>query len=146
MNRIRPACFILRPVRAAALISALVLISACSHSQPEVMTHTSHWAVRAPESLAIDVVGYTWTFFNNGRHIRIVGQVRNNSDQAHQSVTFELTLTDERGDVVARGQTLIFPAYLRPGGEGTFELVSLAASTGRNLPAGRLLTTARTIN
>ena len=145
MNRIRPAFLILRPVQAAVLALALILIvaPACSRSQPAV-THTSHWAVRTPESLAIDVVGYAWTL--DGRRIRIFGQVRNNSDQAHQSVTLVLTLTDERGEVVAKGETAVFPAYLKPGGEGTFDLLSLATSAGRNLPAGRLLTTARTTN
>lgn len=129
----------------AVLAAVLALTLACFNPQPATRTHTSYLAVRAPESLPIDVVEYTWTFFNSGRHIRITGQVRNNSDQAHQSVTLELALVDEKGGVVAKGQTLVFPAYLRPGAEGAFELVGMALSAGRNLPAGRLLTTARTI-
>ena len=145
MNLAQPALSIPRPARAAVLILALAAALACfPKPKPTVLTHTSHWAVRAPESLAIDVVEYTWTFFNKERHIRITGSARNNSGQAYQSVALGLTLTDEKGEVVARGQTLIFPAYLRPGGEGTFEMVNLVTSTGRNLPAGRLLTTART--
>jgi hypothetical protein len=112
--------------------------------QPASPTHTGNWAVRSPESLPLDVVEYTWTFFNYGRHIRLAGRVRNNSDQVHQSVTLELTLTDEKGEVVTQGQTHVFPAYLQPGGEGAFELVSLVSSAGRNLPDGRLVTTART--
>ncbi|MDR2725812.1 MAG: DUF3426 domain-containing protein [Candidatus Adiutrix sp.] len=145
MNLIRLVLLTQRPVRAAALFLALAATLACAHnSQPNVLTHTSHWAVRTPDSLAIDVVEYTWAFFNKANHIRITGQVRNNSDQAHQSVTLGLTLTDEKGEVVARGQTFIVPAYLRPGAIGSFELVCMVARTGRNLPEGRLLTTART--
>ena len=147
MNPIQPAFLIPRPARAAALILALAAALACfPNPKPGVLTHTNHWAVRTPESLPIDVVEYTWTFFNQERHIRITGLARNNSNQVHQSVTLNLTLMDEKGEVVAKGQTLIFPAYLRPGGEGTFEMVRMITSTGRNLPAGRLLTTARTIN
>jgi cytochrome c-type biogenesis protein CcmE len=135
-----------RPGRAAALALALALsfTLACANRQPSTLTHTSQRAVRAPESLPLDVVTYTWTFFNYGRHIRLTGQVRNNSAQAQQSVTLALTLEDERGDAVVKGQTHIFPAYLPPGGEGSFELVGLALSAGRNLPAGRLKTLART--
>ena len=145
MNRVRLVFLIPRPVRAAALLLALAAALACYHNpQPDIMTHTSHWAVRSPGSLPIDVVEYTWTFFNKGRHIRITGQARNNSDQVHQAVTLELTLTDEKGALVAKGQTLIFPAYLRPGATGEFELMSMVTTTGRNLPDGRLLTTART--
>ena len=145
MNPVQPALLIPRPARAAALILALAAALACfPNPKPTTLTHTSHWAVRTPESLAIDVVEYTWAFFNKERHIRITGLARNNSNQVHQSVTLELALTDEKGEVVAKGQTLIFPAYLRPGGEGTFELMSMVTSTGRNLPAGRLFTTART--
>jgi len=132
--------------RAAALILPLALTLACfTNPQPSVLTHTSNLAVRAPESLSIDVLEYTWTFFNFGRHLRITGRVRNNSDQAHQSVTLVLTLMDEKGGIVAKGQTLVFPAYLPPGGEGAFELVNMVTSAGRNLPAGHLLTIARTI-
>ena len=146
MNLVRLELLIPRPARIAALLLALAASLACSpYPRPATQTHTSHWAVRSPDSLAIDVVEYTWTFYNNGRHIRITGQVRNNSDQVHQSVTLELTLADERGEAVAKGQTLVFPAYLRPGGIGEFELRSMVTSAGRNLPAGRLLTTARAI-
>jgi len=134
----------LSPGRAAAL-AALALALACfPNPRPPSPTHTGHWAVRSPESLPLDVVEYTWTFFNSGRHLRLTGRVRNNSDQACQSVTLELSLADEIGKVVAQGQTHVFPAYLPPGAEGTFELVSLVSSAGRNLPAGRLLVTART--
>ncbi|MDR2934737.1 MAG: DUF3426 domain-containing protein [Candidatus Adiutrix sp.] len=134
------------PGRAAALALALALSLACfPNPRPALTTHTGHWAVRSPESLPLDVVEYTWTFFNHGRHIRLSGRVRNNSDQAHQALTLELTLTDERGAVVAHGQTHVFPAFLPPGNEGAFELVGLVSTAGRNLSAGRLLTTARTL-
>jgi len=129
----------------AALALALALTAACLTGPRPGQTHTGHWAVRSPESLPIDVVEYAWTFFNSGRHIRLTGRVRNNSDQAHQAVTLELALEDENGRVAAKGQTHVFPAYLPPGGEGAFELVGLVSSAGRNLPAGRLLTTARTL-
>jgi len=146
MDRLRPALSPLSLGRAALAALALALALACfPNPRPAVTTHTGHWAVRSPESLPLDVAEYTWTFFNYGRHIRLAGRVRNNSDQAHQSVTLELSLADEFGKVVAKGQTHVFPAYLPPGGEGTFELVSLVSSAGRNLPAGRLLVTARTL-
>jgi hypothetical protein len=146
-GKIMPIFSTAGPVRAAAMALALALPLAClPNPKPAVPTHTGHWAVRSPESLPIDVVEYTWTFFNSGRHVRLTGRIRNNSGQAHQSVSLELTLTDERGKAVAKGQTHVFPAYLPPGSEGEFELVSLASSAGRNLPAGRLLTTARTFS
>jgi len=146
MDRIRLTFSTSGPVRAAALAALALLVSACfPNPQPANPTHTGHWAVRSPESLPLDVVEYTWTFFNAGRHIRLTGRVRNNSDQAHQAVTLELTLTDEIGKVVAEGQTHVFPAYLPAGSEGSFELVSLVSSAGRNLSAGRLLTSARAL-
>jgi len=146
MNRLR-LIFSTRGPGLAAVLAALALALAClPNPRPASPTHTGHWAVRSPESLPLDVVEYTWTFFNSGRHIRLTGRVRNNSGQAQQSVTLELTLADEIGKVVAKGQTHVFPAYLPPGSEGVFELVGLVSTAGRNLPAGRLLTTARTLS
>jgi len=125
---------------------ALSLILACffPNPQPDTQTHTSQKALRSPGSLAIDVMEYTWTFFNHSRHLRLVGRVRNNSEQVHQSVTLGLTLMDEKGKMVAQGQTHVYPAYLQPGTEGSFELVAMVISAGQNLSAGHLVTTAQT--
>jgi hypothetical protein len=147
MNRVWSFFSTSPPGRAVILALALALTSAClSGRRPDMQSHTSHWAVRAPGSLAIDVVEYTWSFINFGRHIRITGLARNNSNQAYQSVTLGLVLMDERGEAVLQGQALVFPAYLQPGAEGRFELVGMTASKGRNLPGGRLVVTARSSN
>ena len=145
MNHRRPDPSYPRPGRAAALVLTAVLALACiSNPRPDTLAHTSTWAVRAPESLPIDVLEYTWIFFNHGRHLRLKGQVRNNSDKVHQSVTLGLTLMDEKGEVVAKGQAYVYPAYLRPGSEGSFEMVTMVSTAGRNLKAGRLVVTAQT--
>ena len=145
MTRDRPALSWPRPWRIIVLFLIVPVALACSpNPRLDTQTHTSRRAVRSPESLPIDVLEYTWTFFNHGRHLRLVGLVRNNSDRPYQAVTLKLTLEDERGNVVAKGQTYAHPAYLRPGAEGSFELVSMTILTGRNLPAGRLVTTALT--
>jgi hypothetical protein len=70
--------------------------------------------------------------------------VRTNSNQAYQSVSLGLALMDERGQVVAQGLSYVYPAYLRPGAEGSFELVAMVSTAARTLPAGRLMVTART--
>ena len=144
MNQACPAS---RLGRAAALALIAVLTLACfPNPQPDVLTHTGRSAVRTPESLHIDVLEYTWTFFNHARYLRLSGHVRNNSDQAHQAVTLALSLMDEKGEVVAKGQAYIYPAYLRAGAEGTFQMTAMVTKAGRNLSAGRLMTTAWTHN
>lgn len=143
MNR-RPSVFWLRlGLFRLPVLTALILAAACAGRQPQVMVHTSTTAERLPDSLPIDVVEYTWTFFNYGDHIRLSGRVRNNSAEAYQAVSIQATLLDEVGATVAQGRAYVYPAYLRPGAEGSFEFVDMPQrSGGQNLPNGRLTTRA----
>ena len=136
-------------IRAGRSIAALAVLSlaalptaACPVKQPETLAHTSTAAERSPTSLPLDVEEYTWSFFNYAKHIRISGRVRNNSAEACQAVSLQVELKDEAGTTVAQGLAYIYPTYLRPGGEGFFEVVDMPKPNHQNLPAGRLVTTA----
>ena len=133
------------PLRWAALaVLALALTACLTNQQPKITSHTSTTALRGENSLPVDVVEYTWTFFNYGHHLRLTGRVRNNSAEAYQAVALRTALLDETGAAVVQGTANVYPTYLRPGGEGSFELVVMVVSPGRNLAAGHLVTTAVT--
>lgn len=83
-------------------------------------------AERAPGSLEFDVMEYSWTYLNNGAHIRIRGTVRNTSAKTAQSVTLLGALYDQNGRLVASGTSYVAPTYLKPGAVGEFEITGVA--------------------
>jgi hypothetical protein len=99
----------------------------------------------APGSLRVEVTTYGWEFWGQQTHIRVFGEVVNNTGQPLQSVTISGILHDKRGRPVAFGDSRVAPSYLPPGGTGTFEFTGLAKRTTGISPT-RLVTTARTIS
>lgn len=86
-------------------------------------------AERAPDSLAIDVVDFDWTYFNDGYHLKLSGTVRNNTGAPIQAVTLGCTLYDEVGRPVGRGESYLSPTYLPDGSEGSFEITIMPSRT-----------------
>ncbi|MDR2423080.1 MAG: FxLYD domain-containing protein [Deltaproteobacteria bacterium] len=78
-----------------------------------------------PGSLKVEVEAYQWTLVNGGTHIRVVGEVINNTGKSLQSVTLTGVLHDQDGKPIAFGNSYVYPAYLPSGGRGTFEFVGL---------------------
>lgn len=106
------------------------IISGCVASsapyEPELASGLNV-AERAPGSLGLDVLEYSWTFLNDGAHIRVRGTVRNNSGAPFQSVTLHAMLYDQKERLLARGSSYIAPTYLKPGAVGDFEFVTVAS-------------------
>ncbi|MDR1576695.1 MAG: FxLYD domain-containing protein [Deltaproteobacteria bacterium] len=94
-----------------------------------------------PGSLKVEVVTYQWLMINGGTHIKVAGTVVNNTGKRLQSVTLNGVLHDQKGQPIAFGSSYVYPAYLSPGAEGTFEFVGLNKRE-RGLKNTRLVTTA----
>lgn len=95
---------------------------------------------RAPNSMKVDVTGFTWAYLEDGR-LEVTGTAKNNTRKDQLYVTLFAMLFDEAGDPVALGESAVSPAHLAAGGQGAFRIV---AQTSR--PVGikhlRLLTKA----
>ncbi|MDR0548587.1 MAG: FxLYD domain-containing protein [Deltaproteobacteria bacterium] len=94
-----------------------------------------------PGSLKVEVAAYQWILINGGVHVRVLGTVVNNTGQSLQSVTLNGVLHDQNGSPIAFGSSYVYPAYLAPGAQGTFEFVGLNKRE-RGLKHTRLVTTA----
>jgi hypothetical protein len=94
-----------------------------------------------PGSLKVEVVAYQWSLLSGGVHIRVQGAVVNNTGKSLQSVTIMGVLHDQEGDPIAFGSSYVYPAYLAPGAQGTFEFVGLTRRE-KGLKHTRLVTTA----
>ncbi|MDR1085426.1 MAG: FxLYD domain-containing protein [Deltaproteobacteria bacterium] len=78
-----------------------------------------------PGSLKLEVPAYQWSYFNGTSHMRVSGVVVNNTGLALQSVQILGTLHDQDGSPIAYGTCYVYPTYMPPGGQGSFEFVGL---------------------
>ncbi|MDR1922069.1 MAG: FxLYD domain-containing protein [Candidatus Adiutrix sp.] len=96
----------------------------------------------APGGLEIMVMDFSWTYFNEGVHMRIAGTVRNNTGQPQQAVMLSAVLYDERGTPSAQGTSYVTPTYLPVGAQGRFEIVAMPARN--DIKHARLVYSCRT--
>ncbi|MDR2455358.1 MAG: hypothetical protein LBE49_02020 [Deltaproteobacteria bacterium] len=98
-----------------------------------------------PGSLKVEVTTYGIELRNSKSHIRIFGEVVNNTGAPIQGVTLNGTLHDSRGQPVAFGSSFVAPSYLPAGGKGTFEFVGLLKRSS-HLEATRLVTLSKQLS
>jgi hypothetical protein len=132
--------------RALALLllaAAALLVAGCVTVPGERQAPTSvDVAETGPGSLKVDVTDYSWSYLTGNTHIRVSGNVVNNSGVPIQGVSLYATLHDQNGAPIAFGESYVAPTYLNPGATGTFEFTALAKRE-RGLKATRLVTIAR---
>jgi hypothetical protein len=95
-----------------------------------------------PGSLLVEVTGYGWEYIGSGSHVRIHGNVVNNTGRPIQGVIIQALLHDQEGRPMAFGETYVAPTYLPAGGSGSFDFVALAKRSS-GVTATRLVTVAR---
>jgi hypothetical protein len=125
------------------IFGLMFLLTACSqmvYVPGEQMPPTDRDIAHVgPGSLKIDVANYQWSYINGNTHIRVTGNVINNTGQNVQSVTLSGILYDQDGTPIAYGTSYIYPTFMRPGGQGSFEFVGLTRRE-RGLKFTRLVT------
>ncbi|MDR2945688.1 MAG: FxLYD domain-containing protein [Candidatus Adiutrix sp.] len=119
--------------RLLPLAVMLVMMAGCLGGLPTTApvkpVIDSDVALRVPETLALDVVNFTWAYLNGGGHMRFTGTVRNNTGAPVQAVTFSAVAYDEAGRPVGQGDSFLAPTYLPEGAEGSFEITVMPART-----------------
>jgi hypothetical protein len=135
----------LRFVFRALALAILAVNFACSsaiHVPGEKLAPTNEdVAELGPGSLKVEVEAYQWTMINGGVHIKVQGVVVNNTGKSLQSVSLMGVLHDQDGKPIAFGTSYVYPAYMAPGGKGSFEFVGLNKRE-RGLAHTRLVTVA----
>lgn len=129
----------------AVLILALLMVAGCfgaGRSGSLMEPVTADVSERTEDGLAIDVTGFTWAYFNDGVHLRVKGQARNNTGAPQQAVTLFAVVYDERGDLVGQSRSFLAPTYLQPEAEATFEFTLMPSRT-KGIQHLRLVTSAR---
>ena len=142
----RGACWrILLPAIAAiaALFSAACSLGLSVPGEKQEPTETDV-AIIGPGSLQVEVTSYSWEFWNTNTHIKVFGEVVNNTGKPLQGVTLTGTLHDSRGKPIARGDCYVTPTYLPDGGPGSFEFVGLTKRSSK-IGATTLVTVVRTM-
>ena len=136
------------PLKRCLVLLALILLAvaapAClgmSTGKPVKEPIEANVSEREPDSLAIDVVDFDWTYFNDGIHLRLSGKVRNNTGAPIQAVTLKCMMYDEIGRPVGQSESYLSPTYLPDGGEGSFE-VTIMPSRTKGIQHIRLVTRA----
>ncbi|MDR1608517.1 MAG: FxLYD domain-containing protein [Deltaproteobacteria bacterium] len=94
-----------------------------------------------PGSLKLEVVSYQWSYINGRTHLKVEGVVVNNTGKRLHSASIQGVLHDQNGKPIAFGSSYIYPAYLAPGAQGSFEFSGLAKRQ-RGLENTRLVITA----
>ncbi|MDR1870833.1 MAG: hypothetical protein LBS60_02720 [Deltaproteobacteria bacterium] len=97
-------------------------------------------AETGPGSLKVDVRAYQWIMINGTTHMKVIGEVVNNSGRPLQGLRLIGILHDQDGTPIAHGASYIYPTYLPAGGVGSFEFVGLNKRE-RGLKHTRLITT-----
>lgn len=133
----------------AAMILSAVLMTGCpfgvnvpGEKQAPIEADVSEIV---PGSLLVDVTSYHWELWSSKSHIRVYGEVVNNTGKPVQGLTLSGTLYDSKGNPVTHGESYIVPSYLPAGGVGTFEFVGLFKRSS-NMGATRLVTISRALS
>jgi len=133
--------------RGLGLLSILLLVLAApaclgmSTAKPVKPPIEENVAEREPDTLAVEVVDFSWNYINDGYHLRLSGTVRNNSGAPVQAVTLKCMLYDEVGRPLGYSESYLAPTYLPDGAEGTFEVTVMPSRT-RGVEHVRLVTRA----
>ncbi|MDR1395156.1 MAG: FxLYD domain-containing protein [Deltaproteobacteria bacterium] len=127
------------------LFFALIALMSCSQTlyvpgdkMPPITADVSQLG---PGSLKLEVGVFQWSYTNGSTHIRVSGTVINNTGQTLQSCQLQGTLYDQDGTPIMYGSSYVYPAYLAPGSQGSFEFVGLTRRE-KGLKYTRLVTVA----
>jgi hypothetical protein len=120
----------------AALMAGCVSTTPSERHEPT----TSDVAEMGPGSLLVEVKGYRWQLFNNGKYVTVTGNVVNVSDAPIHGAMISAVLCDQNGVPFAAGEGYVRPTYLKPGANAGFEFVAMAKKA-RGVTATRLVYT-----
>lgn len=132
---------VLRPLLLAALMLAL---AACASR-----VNTAYRAPidadtieKATNSMAFDVQDFHWSYMRDGRGLKVVGLIKNNTGETQRRALVYALLFDEKGIGTAMGEAQVSPTVLKPGAVGKFTLVAATSrpKDGEPLRHLRLLT------
>jgi|GEM_PF-2084794 len=127
------------------LVSALMLVlAACA---PRINTAyrapiDADTIERATNSLAFDVQDFQWSYMRDGRGLKVVGLIKNNTGEIQRRAVVYALVFDEQGLGTAMGEAQVKPTVLKPGAVGKFTLVAATnrPKDGEPLRHLRLLT------
>lgn len=86
---------------------------------------------RATNSMAFDVQDFHWSYMRDGRGLKIVGLIKNNTGEIQRRAMVYALVFDENGIGTAMGEAQVNPTVLKPGAVGKFTLVA-ATSRPKN--------------
>jgi hypothetical protein len=79
---------------------------------------------RATNSLAFDVQDFHWSYMRDGRGLKVVGLIKNNTGEIQRRAVVYALVFDEKGIGTAMGEAQVSPTVLKSGAVGKFTLVA----------------------
>lgn len=111
--------------RPLLLLALLLALAACARVNTAYRAPIDADTIeRATNSLAFDVQDFQWSYMRDGRGLKIVALIKNNTGEVQRRAVVYALVFDEKGIGTAMGEAQVSPTVLKPGAVGKFTLVA----------------------